>query len=123
LLGACLIEKHVSLDRFSDGSDDSFSFESEKLAKLYAHSKMARSVVGRVNYKGAEVEKGNLKFRRSSDLVKPARQGYLITKNIVQSVGPRFGFALVNLNSVLEKLLLCKVEYGGGGKLDPRRFS
>ena len=41
VLGACLIEKHVTLDRKGVSVDDSFSIEPNELTKLYKDMKTA----------------------------------------------------------------------------------
>jgi len=40
-LGACLIEKHVTIDRSGGGADDSFSLEPKELAQLCKDTKTA----------------------------------------------------------------------------------
>ncbi|HAY4071188.1 TPA: pseudaminic acid synthase, partial [Vibrio cholerae] len=49
-LGACLIEKHVTMDRNGGGADDSFSLEPHELQALCRDTKTAWSALGNVNY-------------------------------------------------------------------------
>ena len=49
-LGACLIEKHVTLDRDGGGPDDSFSLEELELSQLCRDSELAWLALGDINY-------------------------------------------------------------------------
>lgn len=111
-LGACLIEKHVTLDRKGGGPDDSFSIEPDELAKLCADVNTAWQAIGKVNYERTDAEKGNVKFRRSLYFVKSAKKGDEITEEIVKSIRPGFGIAPKYLQEVLGKPLLQDVEPG-----------
>lgn len=111
-LGACLIEKHVTLDRLGGGPDDSFSIEPDELAKLCVDAKTAWQAIGKVNYKRTDAEKGNFKFRRSLYFVKNAIAGDEITEDIVKSVRPGYGLAPKYLPEVLGKRLLKDVVAG-----------
>ncbi|OCH18565.1 pseudaminic acid synthase [Aliivibrio logei] len=92
-LGACLIEKHVTMDRKGGGPDDSFSLEPHELAQLCKDSKTAWAAMGQVNYERTEAEKGNVKFRRSLYVVKDIKAGEQFTSENVRSIRPGFGIA------------------------------
>lgn len=100
-LGACLIEKHVTLDRDGGGPDDSFSLEPEELTALVKDTNTAWQSLGNVNYKKTEAEKGNIKFRRSLYVVKDVKKGEKFTLDNVKSIRPGFGLAPRMLNEVL----------------------
>lgn len=90
-LGACLIEKHVTLNRDGGGVDDSFSLEPHELEQLCKDTKTAWSALGKVNYERTETEKGNVKFRRSLYVVKNIQKGELFTSENIKSIRPGFG--------------------------------
>jgi len=111
-LGACLIEKHVTLDRNGGGPDDSFSLEPHELAALCRDAKTAWSALGKINYERTEAEKGNLKFRRSLYVVKDMEVGEIITTENVKSIRPGFGLEPKYLEAVLGRGIKKKLRRG-----------
>lgn len=111
-LGACLIEKHVTLDRSGGGPDDSFSLEPAELATLVKDTNTAWQSLGRVNYEKTEAELGNIKFRRSLYIVKDVKQGELFTKDNVKSIRPGFGLAPNRLDDILGKTAQVDISAG-----------
>jgi len=92
-LGACLIEKHFTLDRNGGGADDSFSLEPPELAQLCADTKVAWEAIGKVNYERVEAEKPNAKFRRSLYVVSDVDEGEFFTTENIRSIRPGYGLA------------------------------
>ena len=103
VLGACLIEKHVTLDRNGGGPDDSFSLEPHELQALCQDAKTAWAALGKVNYERTEAEKGNVKFRRSLYIVKDIKAGEVLTEEHVRSIRPGFGLAPKFYDEVIGK--------------------
>lgn len=104
-LGACLIEKHVTIDRNGGGADDSFSLEPLELKALCKDTKTAWQALGKVSYERTEAEKGNAKFRRSLYVVEDIKKGEIITRKNVKSIRPGFGLAPKHLETVLGKVV------------------
>ena len=100
-LDACLIEKHVTLDRNGGGADDSFSLEPKELAQLCKDTKTAWLALGNASYERTEAEKGNVKFRRSLYVVKDIKAGELFTHDNVRSIRPGYGLAPAHLERFL----------------------
>jgi N-acetylneuraminate synthase len=101
VLGACLIEKHVTLDRTRGGPDDSFSLEPPELAALCQDARTAWEALGRVDYGCKSSEAGNVKYRRSLYFVKDLAEGELVTSDAIRSVRPGFGLAPKMLDQVV----------------------
>lgn len=111
-LGACLIEKHVTLDRNGGGPDDSFSLEPKELCELVADTKTAWEALGKVNYERTEAEKGNVKFRRSLYVVKDIKAGGTFTSENIRSIRPGFGLAPKYYKKVLGSLSTSPLKRG-----------
>lgn len=105
-LGAAIIEKHFTLDRFAGGPDDSFSIEPDELAMLCKCSRSVWESLGKVDYGCKPSEKGNVKFRRSLYFVKDMLAGEVITRDAVRSVRPGFGMAPKYLEHVIGRRVL-----------------
>ncbi|KXO13750.1 N-acetylneuraminate synthase [Moritella sp. JT01] len=101
--GACVIEKHVTLDRSAGGADDSFSLEPDELARLCRDTYTAWQAMGNVNYQRTPAEQGNVKFRRSLYVVKDIAAGELLTADNVRSIRPGFGLEPKYYEQVLGK--------------------
>lgn len=110
-LGACLIEKHFTLDRQGGGPDDSFSLEPEELERLCLDTHIAWEALGQVNYGRPSSELGNVKFRRSLYFVQDLAAGELITAESVRSVRPGYGLAPKHLDEVIGKRVNKAVEH------------
>ncbi|ADZ89912.1 pseudaminic acid synthase [Marinomonas mediterranea] len=112
VLGACLIEKHVTLNRKGGGPDDSFSLEKRELMQLCRDSKIAWRALGKVNYERKESEKGNMIFRRSLYVVKDIAEGEELSHENVKSIRPGYGLAPKHYETVLGKKALCEIKAG-----------
>ncbi len=99
-LGACIIEKHVTLDRNGGGPDDSFSLEPADLQALCEGAKTAWSALGSVDYGRKSSELSNVKFRRSLYFVEDIKAGEVITEEHVRSVRPGYGLAPKELDQI-----------------------
>lgn len=118
VLGACIVEKHFTLDRQGGGPDDSFSLEPNELASLCLDMKSAWSALGCVDYGLKSSESGNIKFRRSLYAVKDIREGEVFTRENIRSIRPGFGLPPRELDRILGRKSVCQITRGAPLKLD-----
>ena len=102
-LGACMIEKHFTLDRNGGGPDDSFSLEPNELKRLCQDAKTAWEACQEASYGPIAAEGGNIQFRRSLYFVQSLEEGAVITQNSVRSVRPGLGVPPKFLDDMLGK--------------------
>jgi pseudaminic acid synthase len=102
-LGACLIEKHFTLRRSDGGPDAAFSLEPQELSQLVHGARTAYEALGTGEAARAEVEKSNIKFRRSIYVVKDIPSGGFLTSENIRIIRPGFGLAPKHLPDVLGK--------------------
>lgn len=102
-LGACVIEKHFTLDRSRGGPDDSFSLEPPELTALCRDTKTAWQALGKVEYALKSSEQANRQFRRSLYFVKAMKKGDIIDETCIRSVRPGFGLPPKQYDELLGK--------------------
>ena len=100
-LGACLIEKHVTMSRSSGGPDSEFSLEPNELEDLVKNIRQVEKAIGKVNYDLKEKEKESLVFRRSLFAVEDIGKGEYLTKSNVKSIRPGYGLAPKHLEDII----------------------
>lgn len=109
-MGACVVEKHFTLDRSGGGPDDSFSLEPVELTELCRSSRIAWGSLGKVDYGRKSSEIGNAKFRRSLYFVKSLKAGELVQWDSVRSVRPGYGLAPKYLESIVGKRVVADID-------------
>lgn len=118
VLGACVIEKHFTLDRNGGGPDDSFSLEPLELKQLCDGAKTAWQALGNVDYGRKSSEQGNAQFRRSLYFVKDLKAGDIIDESCIRSVRPGFGLAPKFYDEILGRTLIQDVGKNTATRLD-----
>jgi len=110
VLGACVIEKHFTLDRSGGGPDDSFSLEPGELAALCLDTRTVWQALGSVDYSRKSSEQGNVKFRRSLYFVKDMIAGATISLSDIKSVRPGYGLSPKFFNELIGKKVNQNIE-------------
>lgn len=100
-MGACVVEKHFTLDRSRGGPDDSFSFEPSEFKLLIEQVSEAWIALGKIDYGRKSSEVSTIKFRRSLYYVKDIRKGDIISPTDVRSVRPGYGIPPKYLKDIL----------------------
>jgi len=111
-LGACVIEKHVTLDRSDKGPDSEFSLEPHELRRLCQDSKDAWLSLGSAGYERKVAEESSMKFRRSIYVVKDIKAGEVITKEHIRRIRPGFGLAPKYFDKVIGQVVDCEIKRG-----------
>ena len=90
-LGACAIEKHLTLSRADGGPDSGFSLEPSEFAEMVAAVRRAEQALGSVRYEPAQSEMVARQYRRSLFVVEDVRAGELFNDRNVRSIRPGHG--------------------------------
>ena len=83
VLGATMIEKHLTLSRSDGGPDAGFSVEPHELKALVDACRDAAAALGVVRYGPTEAEKPSLIFRRSLYVRHAIPQGAVLTNEVI----------------------------------------
>ena len=100
-LGACVIEKHVTLARADGGPDAAFSLEPAELTELCASTRAAFDAMGRVDYGLKSSEQGNAQFRRSIYAIADIAAGAALDRGNIRVIRPGHGLGPRHLPDVL----------------------
>ncbi|MEV0167002.1 N-acetylneuraminate synthase [Nonomuraea fuscirosea] len=111
-LGACLIEKHVTMARADGGVDSAFSLEPAELAALVVESERAWRSLGEVAIGPRPSEREGLRFRRSLYVVRDVRAGEPVTPGNVRSIRPAGGLPPDAADQVMGRRFTRDVPFG-----------
>lgn len=100
-LGACVIEKHVTMSRTVKGPDSEFSLEPAEFKLMAESVRAAEKALGRVHYGVNADDAKSRVFRRSLYAVADIQAGEPFTNLNVRSIRPGFGLPPKFLRDVL----------------------
>lgn len=110
--GACIIEKHFTLDRSDPGPDSAFSMEPDEFREMVHGIRIVEQALGSVQYEPTPHEQSNRVFRRSLFVVKDVAAGEPFTPENVRSIRPSGGLAPKHLGDVLGRRATVGVKAG-----------
>jgi len=111
-LGACIIEKHLTLRRSFGGPDAAFSLEPEEFKAMVKAVREAEKAFGEVSYELTEKMKKSREFSHSLFVVKDMKAGEIFTQENVRSIRPGYGLDPKHLKDVLEKRAMRDIKKG-----------
>jgi N-acetylneuraminate synthase len=111
-LGACIVEKHLTLSRSTPGPDSAFSLEPQEFKEMVAAIRTAEKALGQVCFGLSPKEEASRVFRRSLFVVQDVKRGERFTSENVRSIRPGHGLHTRHLREVLDKRAACDIERG-----------
>ena len=111
-LGACIIEKHLTLSRDEPGPDSAFSLEPHEFKMMVAAVRDAEAALGEVRYGPSTHEQPSIVLRRSLFVVQNVRTGDPFTERNVRIIRPGDGLHPRHLSEVLGRRAACDLARG-----------
>jgi N-acetylneuraminate synthase len=111
-LGACIIEKHLTLSRSEPGPDSAFSLEPQEFKAMVDAVRVAEKALGAVNFGIGTKEANSRVFRRSLFVVQDVKRGEVFTEENIRSIRPGHGLHTRHLSDVLGRSAARDIERG-----------
>jgi pseudaminic acid synthase len=111
-LGACIIEKHLTLSRATPGPDSAFSLEPHEFKAMVEAVRTAEQALGEAHFGVSEKEEASKVFRRSLFVVEDVKRGEMFTEANVRSIRPGHGLHTRHLGEVLGKRAMRDIDRG-----------
>jgi pseudaminic acid synthase len=111
-LGACIVEKHLTLSRLIPGPDSAFSLEPDEFREMVRTVRTTEKALGAVTYGATEAERKTSAFRRSLFVVADVKKGERFTEANVRSIRPGHGLAPRHWNEVLGRTAAADIARG-----------
>jgi len=111
-LGACIVEKHLTMSRSDPGPDSAFSLEPDEFKTMVEAIRTTEKAIGDVRYGITEKEKKSRIFRRSLFVVQDMRPGDRFTPENVRSIRPGFGLHTRYIEKILGRKASSEISKG-----------
>lgn len=111
-LGACVIEKHFTLNRAEKGPDSEFSLEPADMVRLCTDARDAWLALGKSGFERHRAEEGSKVFRRSLYFVRDLPAGAVVGPDDIRRIRPGMGLAPKHFDEMLGKKLKVAVTRG-----------
>ena len=112
VLGACIIEKHLTLARSDPGPDSAFSLEPQEFKAMVEAVRVTEKALGEVRFGVSAKEAASRTFRRSLFVVQDVKRGEPFTKKNLRSIRPGHGLHTRYLAEVLGQPASRDIERG-----------
>ncbi len=112
VLGASIVEKHLTLSRSDSSPDAEFSMEPREFRAMVEGIRIVEAAMGLETYGPQGREEISKKYRRSLFVVRDVTLGDLITERNVRSIRPGQGLNPEYLSEVLGRRARCNIETG-----------
>jgi pseudaminic acid synthase len=100
-LGACIIEKHLTLSRSLGGPDRAFSLEPHEFKDMVDAVRAAERAMGEVHFGVSAHEASSRALRRSLFVVQDVKQGQVFSAENVRSIRPGYGLHTRHLHEIV----------------------
>ena len=111
-LGACVVEKHLTLSRAVPGPDSAFSLEPKEFEGMVAAVRVAEKSLGKIHYGVSEHEPDSRNLRRSLFVVRDMKSGEKFTSSTVRSIRPGHGLSTRHMEDILGRTASRDIERG-----------
>ena len=112
VLGACLVEKHLTLSRTDPGPDSGFSLEPDEFRDMVAAVRVAEAALGKPSIGPAQREKTSRKFRRSVFVTADMQTGEVFTSENIRCIRPDNGLHPRYLDEILGSRAKVDIPFG-----------
>lgn len=111
-LGACIIEKHLTLSRATPGPDSAFSLEPHEFKAMVEAVRTTEKALGNGCIGPSTKEQSSRVFRRSLFVVEDVKRGEEFTASNVRSIRPAHGLHTRHLSDIIGQRAACDIERG-----------
>jgi len=111
-LGACIIEKHLTLLRAAGGHDSAFSLEPQEFKAMVDAVRVAEKALGKVHYGVSGAEAKSRIFRRSLFVVQDMKAGEVFMEENVRSIRPGYGLHPRYIDEIIDCRAACNIKRG-----------
>ena len=111
-LGACMIEKHLTLSREDGGPDGAFSMEPAEFAEMVRNVRIMEKALGSSKYALTPVQETEREGARSLFIVADIKKGEALTPDNIRSIRPGNGLPPIETDKVIGRHALRDLERG-----------
>jgi pseudaminic acid synthase len=112
MLGAKVIEKHLTLSRKDGGPDSGFSLEPSEFSQLVSSVTKTHEILGNENWNLQDSERESRRFRKSIYLTQNVKKGDTANPTNIRSIRPSGGMDPSRMPEVLNRIFVSDFEAG-----------